>query len=568
MKVGKQWLKELVNLQIPMEDLINLIPLRVQGGIKSVSNSYFELDLKGYNRSDLLSLRGVAYEIAAITNSPLVFEEESPDDISHLAGLPPLEVGIQNPKLCPIYCLAKIDGLKVRASSPEWTKKLENSGMRAVNNVADVTNLVMLEYGQPLHAFDSLKVKNGAVIVRTARQGETIETLDGKKRQLTNEDLLISDPEKAIGIAGVMGGKNSEITPDTTSILLEAAIFSPQALRKTATRLGLQSEASKRFYHGLTKTRLLQSVTAGVRYYQELGGQVKGFSIVGDRSEPQRSTSLTLQKTRSLIGVNLSPEVVEEYLKRLYFTVESKTEEDGLPSWQFNIPYWRTDIEVEQDLIEEVARMYGYESIRAKALTGPPQAPVDQSAFELINTIKTHLKEIGLSEVLTYPFYSTQALANLELNLDDLVQISNPISAETQYLQTEVWPNLLESVIKNARQNFSTIALFQIARVYHPKAGALPEEKYHLAVALMNTTLNPIQELYRILLQLSDQTGLNIAADHTPGIKGNNHFHPTRFSVLTKNGQTAGLIAEIHPRIINRFGTNRRIAVAEIRLIN
>lgn len=258
MRVSMSWLKELVDLKIPLKEMIRLLPLRTVG-LKEASQDSFELDMKGYNRADLLSMRGVAYEIAAITNSEVSFKENL-DYIWEKLQLPAVETEVKDANLAPVYCLAKIEGLKVDKSSPDWIKKLNDSGMRTVNNIADVTNLIMLEYGQPLHAFNSNTVKDGKIIVRKASQEERIVTLDNKTRNLEAADLLITDPEKALGIAGVMGGKNSEVSDSTTTILLEAAIFDPVNLRNTATRLGLQSEAGKRFQHGLTKKKTTSSL--------------------------------------------------------------------------------------------------------------------------------------------------------------------------------------------------------------------------------------------------------------------------------------------------------------------
>jgi phenylalanyl-tRNA synthetase beta chain len=272
MKVSINWLKELVKINKPLSELIEEINMKTIG-TKEVTDKFIELDMKGYNRADLLSMRGVAYEVASLLESEVQFKEPTEKDFIWAGkNLPGLDVEIKDEDASPFYALAKIEGLKVSPSPKPYEEKLEDSGFRSVNNIADITNLVMLEYGQPLHAFDADTVSEEKVIVRMARDGEEIKTLDGKLRKLTKSDLLITDPKKAIGIAGVMGGENTEVTDKTQTILLEAAIFTPKGLRKTATRLGLQSEASKRFYHGLTKRRLLQSLNAAVR---ELEGNLR-----------------------------------------------------------------------------------------------------------------------------------------------------------------------------------------------------------------------------------------------------------------------------------------------------
>lgn len=587
MKVSINWLKTLVDLKVSVAELESLLPLRTIG-LKDVTSETIELDMKGYNRADLLSMRGVAYEVSAITASQILFKEILPPELywNELTdpedreyrfkdNLPKLNVEVKDREYCPFYCVVKIEGLKVDPSPKEWVQKLESCGMRPVNNIADLTNLIMLEYGQPLHAFDASQVSNETIIVRTARESENIETLDGKKRELMQTDLLITDPEKAIGIAGVMGGKNSEITDSTTSILLEAAIFDPKALRKTATRLGLVSEAGKRFYHGLTLTRLYQALDAAIRAYEHLGGRAVSFHIEmqdlqqwSDPSlDPIRRISLTLSKTRSLIGVDISAEEIIEILKKLGCQFVGQRQKDDDSIWTIEPPYWRLDLEIEEDLIEEVARMYGYEKIPAKELVGEIPEEIDQTKFDLNYSIKKTLAELGLTEIQTYSFFSNEVLENLQLDKNSLIKLANPISSETEYLRNNLWPNVLETVIKNQKQNFSDMAIFEVGKVYNISETGEPEENYHLSIGLMNHTDNPIEELLEIFKQLNSKLnlGIEIGKRNETEIQ-EKEFHPTRFVNLTKKGKDIGKIAEVHPRIVNKFGIEKRIAIAEFDL--
>ncbi len=540
MKVSINWLKELVNLNCSVEELVKLLPLRTIG-IKEVTPDFIDLDMKGYNRADLLSMRGVAYEAAAITNSEIKF----PDDEAKTGiDIPKTKVEVKDSKLSPVYCIAKIENLKVEHSNETWVKKLNDSGIRAINNIADVTNLIMMEYGQPMHAFDANKVSDETLIVRTAKAGETITTLDGKVRKLESLDLLIADPQKAVGIAGIMGGQNSEVTDSTTTILLEAAIFDAVNIRKTAQRLGLPSEASKRFQHGLTKKRLLQALNASIKMYQKLGGKLTAITFVGDFEDKVKTIRLTQQKINSLIGIEIKPADLEGYLQKLGFILTAKDQ-----SWEVQVPYWRLDINIEEDLIEEITRIYGFEKIPAKELPEVANKQKIDPIFELIENIKTKLVEVGLTEVQTYSFYSTSVLSNLDWSKDKLVKIANPISSETQYLREDLWPNLLEVVAKNIRNGFKDVAIFELGKVYSLQKGGLPKESYRLSIALSNNSDNPIQELYQIFQGL----GSNLK-----GYKLNlKYFHPTRISL--REG-----IGEIHPRFVNKFGIEKRVAVLEI----
>lgn len=535
MKASIAWLKELVDLKFSVDDLVRLLPLRTIS-IKDKTSEYIELDMKGYNRADLLSLRGVAFEVAAITDSKVLFKETD-EFIWSNKNLPKASVKVEDQNLTPFYCIAKISGIKVGPSAKEWIDKLAASGMRSVNNIADVTNLVMLEYGQPTHAFDADEVKNETIIVRNAKPGEKLVTLDNKNRELLPTDLLITDPEKVVGLAGVMGGKNSEVTESTGTILLEAAIFDPVTIRKTATRLSLPSEASKRFQHGLTRKRLLQAVDAAIKMYQKLGGKLEAISIIGNPKSEHPQIQLNQQHLNSLIGIVIKPEFVQSSLAKLHFKMENNTVQP---------PYWRLDVNIEADVIEEVARMYGYENIPSQPLDSNIPQVAQNPIFGLIERLKRALVGLGLTEVQTYSYYSTQIIENLKLKTEDLIRIANPISSETEYLKDMLWPNLIEVIAKNLKQGYKDIAIFEIGKVYLPQDD-LPKEEYHLSIALSNGTDNPISELNQIAQSVHLGSGL----DTTP----REYFHPNR--------QT-DLMAEVHKRITDKFGINQRVAVLEI----
>lgn len=570
MKVSISWLKELIDLKTSWEEALKLIPLRTIG-IKEETENYIELDMKGYNRADLLSMRGVAYEVAAITDSNVNFEEPNPKSFAWSGkDLPETPVKVEDTQLAPLYCIAKISGLKVTGSPAEWVKKLEESGIRPVNNIADITNLVMLEYGQPSHAFDAAAVADETLIVRTAKVGETLVTLNGKTRQLSSADLLITDPKKAVGLAGVMGGKNSEVTDSTDTILLEVAIFDPATIRKTTQRHNLPSEAGKRFQHGLTKTRALQALDTLIRMYQGLGGGLEAISIVDKLEEKPQVIPLTQEKVNSLIGIRIEPEKIVSHLEKLRFRASARPglAPQGLALqaqiWEVIVPYWRLDIEIEEDLIEEVARMYGYEKIPAKQLQGEQPEKIDQSLFNLIYSLKLKLVELGLTEVQTYSFYSSQVINNLVYDKSTLIKIGNPISSETEYLRTHIWPNLVESVAKNRKRGFEDISIFEIGKTYQLTQNGEIQEEYKLSIALLNGTDNPSKELYQILINtpvLKEKLKLG-----NPISESGDRSHPIRYNYLTNNEKPIGKVGEVHPRIINKFGVEKRVAILEILL--
>lgn len=540
MKISISWLKELVDLNCSIEDLVKLLPLRTIG-IKEVTDSYIELDMKGYNRADLLSMRGVALEIAAITNSKVKFEDSRPEDyIWSGKDLPPVNM-TENDIVASSYCIAKIEGLKVEKSPSQWVKKLNDSGIRSVNNLTDITNLVMLEYGQPLHTFDASSVKKNMGTEFLWDDTTHFTTLDHKPKSLQKGDILIRGDGKIIALGGIMGGENSEVTDNTTSIMLEAAIFDPIQIRKTATRLGFQSEASKRFEHGLTKKRLHQALDAAIKLYQEIGGELTQILLIEHDTDLEKVINLSNDKVRSLIGVDIKDEEIKQYLQRLYFTV--KEAEKG---WEVTVPYWRLDVNIEEDVIEEVARMYGYEKIPSDKVSESKALQNKDPIFNIIANLRQKLVEIGLTEVQTYSFYSTQIIEALEIKKEKLVKIANPISSETEYLREFLWPNLLEVVGKNIRKGYKDIGIFEIGKAFKIMDGS-PKENYRLAIALYNGTDNPLEELY----QIAQDSNL-----HLGGGKLNKAlFHPNR--------QMENL-GEIHLRVLNKLGIEKRVAVLEI----
>lgn len=548
-----------------MDKLIHELNMKTIG-TKEVTDNFIELDMKGYNRADLLSLRGVAYEVASLLESEVKFKEPVESDYAWLKSkLPEVKIDIKDKKACPFYALAKIEGLKVETSDLKTKQKLEDSGFRSVNNIADVTNLVMLEYGQPLHSFDAKKVEGETIIVRKAKDGEEIKTLDSKVRKLTKDDLLITDPEKPVGIAGVMGGENSEITDKSTTILLEAAIFEPTSLRKTATRLGMQSEASKRFYHGLTKRRLLQALNAAIRDYQKLGGKLTAISIFDNLEEPKKEIKLHVDKTNSLIGLDFDEPDLENLLKRLNFIVE----EEKPRVYKVTRPYWRLDVNIEEDLIEEVARIFGYDQIPSKALPGKAPEKIDQKIFELIDGLKKALIHQGITEIQTYPFYSTNTLNALGWDEDNkkfLIKLENPMSKETEYMRLNIWPNLAESAVFN-NKSFRDVAIFEIGKTYTIGPDKNPLEKYVLAAALINESGNPLPELTKIIFDAL--TSLKINVGFGPAklpSQAKALFHPNKSLSLSYEGKQIGGIAELHPGLADNFEAKSRIAICEIDL--
>ncbi len=564
MKISLPWLKELVNIKLSLQELAEKLSL-TSIGVTEATDQILDLDLT-YNRGDLLSLRGVAREIAAVTGCSLTFTADN----SQRGSLPTTAVEIEDEKLSPVEAVAKITGLKVGPSSAEWVKKLNDSGIRSVNNIVDITNLIMLEFGQPLHSFNAEAVENETIIVRTAKSGEEITTLDGKIRKLTSDDIILADTKKPLDVAGIMGGKDTEVKDSTTTILLSASLFNPVMVRRTSKRLGLSSEASKRFEHGLTKTNLLQAFAAAIKMYESLGGRLTAINLVGNLEDQPKKVTVSQKKINDLLGVDIDPEFVKSSLENLQFKVEKNGDH-----FEVAQPYFRLDISLEEDVIEEVARMYGYEKIAGQSLKDEKIPEIDQTFYNFLYDLKVACKDAGLTEVQTYSFYSTQVLEALGFDKSNeqssrpsdpkkfLIKIANPISAETEFLRANLWPNLVEIVAKNMRSGFKDIAIFEVGKVYYPNQEGKPEEKYRLSVALSNKTDNPVEELGAILGKLNIKTKLGKTLSD-PFAKM--AFHPNRTAEILSEGKNIGGIAEVHPRLADNFGLKGRVAVLEFEL--
>jgi len=291
--------------------------------------------------------------------------------------------------------------------------------------------------------------------------------------------------------------------------------------------------------------------------YQDLGGNLEAISIIGDTSEPTKKITVNQGRVNSLIGVDIKPEDIENYLKRLYFGV--KKIENG---WELEVPYYRLDVNIEADVIEEIARMYGYEKIPSKKLEGNIPEKIDQKLFDFIYNLKISLVDLGLTEVQTYSFYSTKILSDLGFRNSDLIKVSNPMSSETEYLRDMLWPNLLEKVAFNLKQGYESIAIFEVGKVYVPRENDLPEEKYKLAIAIADGD-DSIQKLYTIFQKLNEYFG-----DTKLEAGESELFHPVRAWQLMKGGRQVGQIGEVHPRITNKFGIEKRVAIIELEISN
>lgn len=448
----------------------------------AIGDTIFDFSLTP-NRADLFSALGIAREVAALTAGSV----REPERGYTVAELPPegsISVAIEAPDLCPRYVATLVRGVTVAPSPPWLHARLEASGSRPINNVVDITNYVMLEFGQPLHAFDFDKLRGGRIIVRRARADEHVTLIDGSGHALRTDDLVIADAEEAVAVAGVMGDALSEVSDDTSTVLLESAAFNGPSIRRTAAALKLRTEASTRFEKGLTPELALEASRRATRLLVEVcGGTVAG--VVDAYPQPRDPVSITLTHERlaRVLGSELPPEQVVTPLEALGFTV------DLLPDgYAVTAPYWRSDVRIADDVVEEIARIVGYDRLPSAPLQGAVPDPDPQPLRDTGARVRDAFAAAGLVETINYSLVSIDAITSVQAlaTITDRppLAVRNPMSEERNVLRTTLRPGLLESFATNRRRQRRAIALFEIGRVFHPRPDDLPHERT-FALALL-----------------------------------------------------------------------------------
>lgn len=435
------------------------------------------------NRPDLLSVRGIAREVAAWGDGKLKEKEITLPPPSGEESAPAV---VEDYHLCPRYCARIIRGVEVK-SSPFWLRRrLALLGIRPINNVVDATNYILLERGQPLHAFDFQKLQGGRIVVRRARKDEKIVTIDEKERALEEADLVIADESRPVALAGVMGGKETEVSDRTRELLLESAYFEPRGIRRTSKRLGLSSEASHRFERGIDPNLPPEALDRACALIVELaGGEVSpGEWDIKEKDFPSKEVRLRPARTAAYLGVEVEPDLIRKILKSLGLNCR----DDGSDGLLFQVPTWRPDLTREVDLIEEVARRYGYDRIPAVLPRAAMNYRPRSAEEELQRRIRDLLVGLGLNEIINYSFISSPDLAGLRLPPEHparaTVEVLNPVNREEKLLRTTLIPGLLRTVRRNRNRRAERIDLFELGKIFFRRGVDLPEEYFSLGIVL------------------------------------------------------------------------------------
>ena len=447
-----------------------------------LGDTVFDLELTP-NRPDCMSVIGVAREIAAITGKTI----KDPDTNYTTENDPieaHLEVNIEDPSLCSRYTASLIRDVVV-GPSPTWiTERLIKAGQRPINNVVDITNYVMLEYGQPLHAFDFRTINSGKIIIRQAAEQETFTTLDGTERKLTPPMLVIADSDRAVALAGIMGGLNTEMTNETTTVLLESATFNAVNTRKTSQSLRIRSESSSRFEKGLQPELALIALKRATYLIQKIAGGKVCSNIIDEYpvNEEDAPISLTLPRIKQVLGLNIKIGEVCSILESLGFSINKSSNNELM----VKSPYWRSDIDQTDDLIEEIARMVGYDNLPISSISTPIPSQTPEYNRNMREKIRDLMVSSGMQEVISYSLVSLKDLEKSTPSTESLnpIRIANPMSEYQEYLRTNMLSSILNTLSYNLNQIRKGMKIFEIGRTYLQRKGQLPTEREVLVGAL------------------------------------------------------------------------------------
>lgn len=509
------------------------------------------------NRPDCLSIMGMAVETAAsfdlkTKHNDIKINEEVSDFSEFFDDI------VLETENCKRYYSKILRNIKI-GPSPLWLQAyLMQAGVRPISNIVDLTNFVMLEYGQPLHAFDLDSLTNKKIVVRMAEDGEETVTLDGETRELTSDDILITDGSEIIGLAGIMGGLDSEITDKTVNVLLEGANFNKENIRKTSRRLNLRSEASSRFEKGIDINLAKASVDRVCQLAEMLGiaEVVGGNKDVGNFEKAQKEIKLRQEKVNDLIGLDFSMDEIANILNRL--EIETDVKDTYLIA---KIPSVRLDLEIEEDLIEEIARIYGYDNVTPKKLRGTLTVGRKPVFRNVEDRIKNILIGLGYSEFMTYSFVSPSSYekANYDEDEKNIIKILNPLGEDYSIMRTTLVLSMIDALAKNYARGNENVGGFEVGNTFFPNEEELPSEKLKLTMGFYD--LGDFYYLKESIEKILWYLGIN---DLEVRRKEVSFLHPGRSAEFILKGEILGVFGEVHPKVLENYGLKKKAYVAEL----
>ena len=524
--------------------------------ILGFDDSIVEFEIKP-NRPDCLSVIGLAREASATFKRPLKLHTPEPHGCGgSIADL--VDIDIEDGDLCPRYTARMVKNVKI-APSPRWMReRLRNSGVRPINNIVDITNYVMLEYGQPMHAFDFSCVEGGHIIVRTAREGETIQTLDGNERKLTPNMLCICDEHKPVCVAGVMGGANSEIVGDTAMVLFESANFNGVSVRRTASALGMRTDASSRYEKGLDMMNTIKAVERACELVEMLGcGEVvDGVMDVVAKEKAPTVVKLEPDKINALLGTELSEDLMREILVSLGFILNGD---------DIYVPSWRGDVEHYSDIAEEVARFYGYNKIPCTLMRGETTRGGFSEQQRFDRAIGGAVRALGYDEIITYSFISPTYYDKIRMpkdsSLRNSLKILNPLGEDTSIMRTTILPSMLEIIARNHSYRNKSARLYELGKIYLPREDGLADEPKYLSLGAYGDGVDFFSFKGSIETLLHE---LRITDVKYVACTDNDSYHPGRCAKVYAGETYLGVFGQIHPLVAANYGMDTEVYTAEL----
>lgn len=518
------------------------------------------------NRPDCLSIEGLGRETAVSLNEPFKNPRKNLDDMNvpDKDNIEGLKVDITAPDLCYRYIARVVKNVKI-GPSPDWmVKRLNSCGVRAINNIVDITNYVMLELGQPMHAFDINSIEGKHITVRRANKDEKIITLDDQERNLNEDMLVIADERKPVAIAGVMGGQNSEIENDTKTVVFESAVFYGGSIRKTAKAVGLRTEASSRYEKGLSPENALRTINRAVELVELLGAgeAVEGKIDVYPTKQKENRIPLNVERINILLGTNISKEEMISTLEKLDIKVENDV---VIP------PYFRQDVEGIADVAEEVLRFYGYDKLGTTLINAETTLGGKNKEQKISDTISEFLVNSGLSEICTYGFLSEKDLGKCNITKDnpyiiEAVRIKNPLSEDYTVMKTTSIPTMMQMLANNNNYKNKDVRLFDLSRVYRNVKNAiendnLPEESNFLTIGIYNDTddFYTLKGLVENVLEVASVARYEIKKE-----ENNKMYHPGRCANLKVGNDIIATFGEANPLLTKNYDITQRVLLAEI----
>jgi len=567
MKLSYNWLKDYIDLKgISAEDVDKALTMSGSEieAIEEMSNDkVMELEITS-NRPDCLSILGLAREVSAVLDKELKTPIFALDQRIEKDETVKMDCIIEDKELCSQYTARVISGVTVKESIPDIKNKIEAIGIRSVNNIVDITNFCLMELGQPMHAFDLDKIKGKKIVVRKARKGEKIVTIDEIERELDPEMLIICDSEKPIAIAGVMGGRETEVTTSTKNILLESAYFDPMSIRRTARKLVLSSDSSYRFERHVDKGMIIPASERATNLIVAVsGGKIGNFCEDEDLSIDPINLSLDCKRVTQILGIDIEEKEIVRILEKLEIRVEKRAD-----ILELSIPSFREDLLREVDIIEEIGRVYGYEKIPAAISKITVQVTRKEKSRQVVEKTRESLAAFGMNEIMTYSLIGGTAVKRFDAISNNIVELTNPLSEEQRFLTPQLLDGMLKSMAHNINRNNRDLKLFEIGTIYSEKAKGYNEEET-LCLAVTGTFSDnwqngSKQSSFYDLKGLVDGLCAVLEVDVT--IEEASNEYCTTCAAVKIDNEEIGFIGEISKKALKDYDIEQSVFVCQIKL--